>query len=117
MNFKITGKVHAMMDTKQVSERFSKREFVVEVEDGKYPQMILFQVTNDKISQADSLQAGDSVAVEFNLRGREWKSPNGETKYFVSCDAWRIENQSTERGASKLADDLGPGNGPDSLPF
>ncbi|HEY1040372.1 MAG TPA: DUF3127 domain-containing protein, partial [Bacteroidia bacterium] len=29
--------------------------------------------------------------VSFNLRGREWNSPQGETKYFNTIDAWRLE--------------------------
>ena len=31
------------------------------------------------------------MEVSFNLRGREWTSPQGEVKYFNSLDAWRIE--------------------------
>ena len=27
----------------------------------------------------------------FNIRGREWTSPQGEVKYFNSLDAWRVE--------------------------
>lgn len=48
MAFDITGKLHVINDTKQVSERFSKREFVLEVADGKYPQFIQFELTGDR---------------------------------------------------------------------
>ena len=34
---------------------------------------------------------GDQVEVSFNLRGREWTSPDGVVKYFNTLDAWRIE--------------------------
>lgn len=43
------------------------------------------------MSQLDDLRVGDEVRVEFSLRGREWRSPKGETKYFNSLDVWRIE--------------------------
>ena len=33
----------------------------------------------------------DQVEVSFNLRGREWTSPDGVVKYFNTLDAWRIE--------------------------
>ena len=92
MGLEITGKLHAIFDTAQVSERFTKREFVVELTDNpKYPQLVMLQLTGDRVTQLDDLEVGDSVQIEFSLRGREWKSPRGETKYFNSLDVWRIE--------------------------
>jgi hypothetical protein len=37
------------------------------------------------------MNAGEQIEVSFNLRGREWTSPQGEVKYFNSLDAWRID--------------------------
>jgi hypothetical protein len=91
MAMEVTGKLRALFDTKQVSERFTKREFVLELADGKYPQTVLFQLTGDRCGILDQFQVGDEVRVEFNLRGREWKSPQGDVKYFNSLDVWRIE--------------------------
>ena len=92
MGHEITGKLHAIFDTAQVSERFTKREFVVELTDNpKYPQLVQFQLTGDRVTQLDGMNVGDEVTLEFSLRGREWKSPRGETKYFNSLDVWRIE--------------------------
>ncbi len=91
MAMEVTGKLRAVFETKQVSERFTKREFVLELADGKYPQTVLFQLTGDRCGNLDQFQVGDEVRLEFNLRGREWKSPSGEVKYFNSLDVWRIE--------------------------
>ena len=92
MGIEATGKLHTIFDTKQVSERFSKREFVVELNDNpKYPQVVLFQLTGDRCSQLDGLSVGDPVRIEFSLRGREWRSPSGELKYFNSLDVWKVE--------------------------
>lgn len=91
MAFDVVGKLHVAYETKQVSARFTKREFVVEIEDGKYPQMIMFQLSGDRCSVLDNFRVGDQVRVTFNLRGREWKSPQGETKYFNSLDVWKLE--------------------------
>src|ERR1044071_2359353 len=92
MAMEATGKLKAIFETKQFSERFSKREFVLELADGKYPQTVLFQVTGDRCASLDQFQVGDEVRLEFNLRGREWKSPQGEVKYFNSLEVWRIES-------------------------
>jgi Domain of unknown function (DUF3127) len=92
MGLDISGKLHAVFDTTQVSERFTKREFVLELTDNpKYPQLVQFQLTGDRCSQLDSFAVGDLVRLDFSLRGREWKSPRGETKYFNSLDVWKIE--------------------------
>ena len=91
MGFEQTGKLHTIFETNRVSERFTKREFVIEVADNpKYPQVVLFQLTGDRCEQLDSLRVGDEVRVEFSLRGREWRSPQGEVKYFNSLDVWSI---------------------------
>lgn len=78
-------------DTVQVSEKFSKREFVITDASSMYPQDILFQLTQDKCSLIDAVTVGDQVEVSFNLRGREWTSPQGEVKYFNTLEAWRVE--------------------------
>lgn len=89
--FKLNGIVKVVNPTVQVSEKFSKREFVVTDASSMYPQDILFQATQDKCSLLDSIQPNEQVEVSFNLRGREWTSPQGEVKYFNTLEAWRIE--------------------------
>ncbi|HEY5923744.1 MAG TPA: DUF3127 domain-containing protein [Kofleriaceae bacterium] len=99
MGIEATGKLHTIFETKQVSERFSKREFVVELADNpKYPQTVLFQLTGDRCTQLDGMNVGDQVRIEFSLRGREWRSPAGEVKYFNSLDVWKIESARAGRG-------------------
>ena len=98
--FKLIGTVKVLNDIVQVSEKFSKREFVVTDTAGMYPQDVSFQATQDKCSMLDSIQVNDQVEVSFNIRGREWTSPQGEVKYFNSLEAWRIEkvNQGAAQG-------------------
>ena len=113
MAMETIGKLHTIFETKQVSERFSKREFVVEMIDNpKYPQVVLFQLTGDRCTQLDGLNVGDQVAIEFSLRGREWRSPSGELKYFNSLDVWRVES----RNASANTGSRRNGRAPDDVP-
>ncbi len=110
MGIEAIGKLHTIYETKQVSERFSKREFVVEITDNpKYPQTVLFQLTGDRCSQLDGLNVGDQVAIEFSLRGREWRSPAGEVKYFNSLDVWKVVP--ARAGANAGGRSNGRGNG------
>ena len=89
--FKITGTIKVLNPTVQVSEKFAKREFVLTENTSQYPQDILFQAVQDRCAMLDTMQVGEQVEVSFNLRGREWTSPQGEVKFFNSLDAWRIE--------------------------
>ena len=89
--FKLTGTVKLISETQQISEKFSKREFVVSETSSMYPQDILFQATQDKCSLLDSVKVQDQIEVSFNLKGREWTSPTGEVKHFNTLEAWRIE--------------------------
>lgn len=92
MGIEATGKVYVIGETKQVSERFSKRTFVLELVDNpKYPQLVEFQLTGDRCPQLDGVNVGDTVQVEYSLRGREWRSPSGELKYFNTLDVWKVE--------------------------
>ncbi len=120
MGYELTGTIMKVFETEQVSERFTKREFVVETADNpKYPQVILIQITGDKVSQLDGIGAGDEVHVEFSVRGREWKSPQGDVKYFVTLAAWKVERVGARGLAGKGADSspVEPPIGTNEIPF
>lgn len=105
MGMEVIGKLHTIFETKKVTDRFQKREFVLELADNpKYPQVVLFQLTGDRCEQLDGLKVGEEVRLEFSLRGREWKSPQGDLKYFNSLDVWKIEGR---RAANQEADGYG----------
>jgi single-strand DNA-binding protein len=90
MALEVTGQLHKLYETQQVTEKFTKREFVVELA-GRYPQFVLFQLTGKRVGDLDAFREGDSVRIEFALRGREWKSRQGEIKYFNSLDVLKLE--------------------------
>ena len=91
----LAGKLVVINATQVVSEKFSKRTFVVETAD-QYPQSIEFQLTQDKCSLLDAYKLGEQVNVSLNIRGRAWTNPQGETKYFNTIEAWKIERIGTE---------------------
>ena len=88
--FKLTGTLKVAKETQVVSEKFSKRIFVI-TDESQYPQDIEFQLTQDKCNLLDAFKVGNQLEVSFNLRGREWTSPGGEVKYFNTLEAWRLE--------------------------
>jgi single-strand DNA-binding protein len=83
-SYELKGKIKAIFPTEQKTDTFKTRDFVVETE-GDYPQMVKFQINQDKCNILDNFKEGQEVEVSFNLRGREW---NG--KYFTNLEAWKV---------------------------
>ncbi len=88
----ITGKLKSKGETQKVSEKYQKRDFVLSTDLGtSYPQLVSFQVNQDKCSLLDQFNEGEELRVFFNLKGREWRSPQNELKYFNTLESWKIE--------------------------
>jgi len=88
----IEGFLKEIYETEDVgTSGFQKRECVVTTNE-QYAQHILIQFTQDKCNLLTSFRVGEKVKVDINLRGREWISPQGETKYFNTIQAWRISS-------------------------
>jgi translation initiation factor IF-3 len=85
----VTGKIKVINAVQEVNASFKKRELVVTTEE-QYPQHILIEFAQDKCSMLDKYSAGDYVAVDINLRGREWTNPEGVVKYFNQIQGWKI---------------------------
>ena len=91
----IKGKVIVKNDTIKVTEKFSKRTFVVEVV-GKYTDEILIELQQDNCDLIDKIQLGSEVEVSVNLRGRKWVNPKGESQWFNTVVAWKIDAMAKE---------------------
>jgi single-stranded DNA-binding protein len=88
----VEGKITEKFDTQTIKETFKKREFVLEfAENPQYPEFIKFELIQSNCEQLDSINPGDEVIVNFNLKGRKWTDPKGEVKYFNSLQAWRVD--------------------------
>jgi len=127
MSFEIVGKLVEKYNVIQVSDRFKKREFVIESKESNngmdFKDFIKFQLTQDKCNLIDSVQPNDEIKVSFNIRGNKWEK-EGKVNYFTNLDAWRVEktqgkNQSLNDEAipSPSIEDMPLDDEPDDLPF
>jgi len=115
MAYELTGKVKLIQDAQTFGSGFTKREMVVTVEDGKYPQEINLEFVQDKVSLLDALQIGQEVTVTFDIRGREY---NG--RYFNNLQGWKIQagtSDNTEVNQQPVFDKDVPANFDDDVPF
>jgi len=99
MTFEITGKLIEKYDTKKVSDKFKKREFVLEKKAEAsgldFSDYIKFQLTQDRCDLIDPYNIHDIIKVYFNIRGNKWEK-DGNISYFTNLDVWKIEAAGTE---------------------
>ncbi|MFM1852589.1 MAG: hypothetical protein RIS54_2273 [Verrucomicrobiota bacterium] len=84
--FEITGTIKVIFDEQTFGSGFNKREFVLTIEDGRFPQDVKFECVKDKTALVSGLSTGEKLKVFFDLRGREWKG-----NYYVNLNAWKLE--------------------------
>ena len=92
MAYELTGKIKLIQEAKTFDSGFTKREMVVIVEDGRYPQEINLEFVQDKASLLDNLQPGKEVNVSFDIRVREY---NG--RYFNNLQGWKVSSPGAGR--------------------
>ena len=98
--YETEGTLKLLYDTQTFASGFAKREFVVEVPDGKYPQMLKFECVKDRIAMLDGMKIGDPVKVAFDIRGSEYKE-----RFYVNLNAWKITKGEGGDGESRIERD------------
>lgn len=87
---KVTGTVKKIGSVVEKSN-FKKQDLIIET-GGEYSQVYAIEFFKEKTELLEFLSEGDKVTISCNLRGREWKNPQDEIKYFLSLNGWKIDN-------------------------
>lgn len=127
MAFEITGKVIEVLPVVQVSDKFRKREFVIEKKEtggsGVFIDYIKFQLVQDKCDLINESFIQEEVKIWFNLKGNRWER-DGKVNYFTNLDAWKIERsqpgspQGQDNRKSSTFEEIPPENDEfNDLPF
>ncbi len=99
MAFEISGKVIDISPVNQVSDKFKKREFVIEKKEtggaAVFIDYIKFQLVQDKCDLINESFLNEEIKIWFNLKGNKWER-DGKVNYFTNLDAWKIEKISTQ---------------------
>ena len=99
----ITGKIYRIDAEQQISEKFRKREFILEVEDAGYKQYLLLQCIQDRVDLLDQYTTGEMATCHINLKGRLWTNNDNVEKCFNSIECWRLEKQDATYSAESIA--------------
>lgn len=102
MSLQIEGKLFKVYETEQKTATFSSRDFAIQTS-GEYPQLVKFQLSNDKCDLIDAYQIGNQVRVYFDLRGREWND-----KILTNLQAWKIESLEQDAPKQPVAQETPP---------
>jgi hypothetical protein len=98
MAFEISGKIIEISPVNQVSDKFRKREFVIEKKESGsgavFVDYIKFQLIQDKCDLINESFLNEEVRIWFNLKGNKWER-DGRVNYFTNLDAWKIEKASS----------------------
>lgn len=99
MSNQVTGRLHLKQPTQVVSDKFKKREFVLElteyINDKPYTNYAKLQLVQAKCDILDKFNEGDMVTVSFNIKGNRWEK-DGKVQYMTNLDAWKIEASSEQ---------------------
>mgnify|MGYP001005630320 FL=1 len=108
--YEMIGKIKLMFEPMTFASGFTKREFVLTMEDD-YPQDVKFVCVKEKCGLLDRVAVGDRVKVDFRIRGNEYKE-----RYFVDLQAFKIDKMDVD-GSSVSYDEAEPMPPDDPTPF
>ena len=90
----LTGNIKAIGATLQATATFKKRELVLEIVEGEYSNVAVFEATQDRCDDLDGFQVGQLVNVGFFFSGnsKPWNDPKtGNDRYFNSLKIANIK--------------------------
>lgn len=94
MSLEITGKLVEIYQTNQISDKFKKKEFVLELTEQingmNYTNFAKMQLVQNRCEIIDKYNVGSNVKVHFNIKGTRYEK-DGKVTYHTSLDVWKIE--------------------------
>ena len=118
MAFEIIGRLIEILPVNQVSDKFRKREFIIEKKESGgsavFVDYIKFQLVQDKCDLINESFLNEDVKIWFNLKGNKWER-DGKVNYFTNLDAWKIEKMTSQGRdqnvpSNQALEDLPPDN-------
>lgn len=99
MKIELTGKIVRIGETQEFASGFQKREIVLEIESGDYPNQVPVEAVKDKCSQLDKFKEGETVECSAFLNGNYWEKGD---RYFLALRMSYIKHaEGSESGSSE----------------
>lgn len=78
----IVGEVIRMGETEQITEKFRKKEVVINEKTDGYGSTLKIQAVNEIIDEIEKVGIGDVISTSCKVEGKQWKNSNGEMVVF-----------------------------------
>jgi len=92
MELIIEGVIKRVCKPMEWESGFRKCEVHVEVQDGKFPQILSLEFLKDDVDEAVALPEGKTIKARCNVRGSEWqKDETSPLIVFMSLVPWKYE--------------------------
>ena len=88
---KVEGLVYKIGAKEVKSEKFTKQDIILEVDEGPYKQHLSIQFVNDKCDLLQNLAVNNKIGIEINLKGRLWTNAAGVETCFNTLEGWKLE--------------------------
>jgi hypothetical protein len=88
----ITGKVHRVEEPTSRDYNgkvYKEQKVVIEITEGQYTQQVGCSISRDNI--IGTLQVGQTVTADINLRGRDYTNKQGQIANFTTVEIWRVQ--------------------------
>lgn len=72
MHYFLEGSIKEIGQTQAFGEKFRKREFVIKIEEGTYPEFIKLELINENVDILDRFSVNEFVTVAFIVKGKEY---------------------------------------------
>jgi len=95
MKFDLNGILHKVSPTQIISDKFSKREFVLECENGKYNEYVKCEVINDNIKFLEDAKIGCHINAKCYIKGRYFQKKDGSEGLINSIQAYEIKTRAS----------------------
>jgi len=109
--YEMVGSVKVVFEMMTFASGFTKREFVLTLEDD-YPQDIKFACVKEKCALLDNVAPGERVKVAFRIRGNLFKE-----RYFVDLQAFRIDKMDADGSSVEYDASAEPMPTDEPMPF
>lgn len=96
LSLELNGTLHELSGTQQITDKFSKRDFILEIPNGNYLQYIKCEATGQTCSKLDGARIGSQVFAKCDLRGRVYQKKDGTKGQMNTVVAWDIRYEQAE---------------------
>jgi single-strand DNA-binding protein len=108
LSVELNGTLHEVYPTQQITDKFKKRDFILEIPNGNYLQHIKCEATGNTCEKLDGVRIGSQVFAKCDLRGRIYQKKDGTKGQMNSLVAWEIKSEQAEYNEHSIAHIMSP---------